>query len=214
MVNFSAAKICHGLWERYVWAFLWHQNLQKFDKKLKKIRLGFFNVLKLHSHILLLFLKHSIIRPSGVTGVGGAEWPLTLLTGKFLLTYREQRGKEKGKMEKKIRKIKKRKVENWKWKGGKLQNEERTFLLLLLFLLLFFCFFVFFVFHFSKPLKFVLGLPKWEFSTGKKHFTIGKNQENWLCPLWKIFLLQISDTTDRHIAILNRCTCRPHSSAY
>ena len=46
-----------------------------------------------------------------------------------------------------------------------------------------------FFFHFSKPLKFVLGLPKWEFSTKKKHFTPGKNQEKWLCPLWKIFLL-------------------------
>ena len=29
----------------------------------------------------------------------------------------------------------------------------------------------FFFCHFSKPLKFVLGLPKWKFSTGKKHFT-------------------------------------------
>ena len=35
-------------------------------------------------------------------------------------------------------------------------NEERTF---------------FFAFHFSKALKFALGLPKWEFSTGKRHFT-------------------------------------------
>ena len=29
-------------------------------------------------------------------------------------------------------------------------------------------FFFFFACHFSKPLKFILGLPKWEFSTGKK----------------------------------------------
>ena len=43
--------------------------------------------------------------------------------------------------------------------------------------------------HFSKPLKFVLGLPKWKFSTGKKHLTPGKNQEKWLCPLRKFFLL-------------------------
>ena len=40
----------------------------------------------------------------------------------------------------------------WKMEGGKLQNEERNF--------------------FSKPLKFVSGLPKWEFSTGKKHFML------------------------------------------
>ena len=39
--------------------------------------------------------------------------------------------------------------------------EERTF----------FFFFFFFAFHFSKRLKFVLGPPKWKFSTGKKHFT-------------------------------------------
>ena len=54
------------------------------------------------------------------------------------------------------------KKENCKKEGGKLkeegklQNEERTFF-----------FFFFFAFHFSKPLKFVLGLPKWKFSTGK-----------------------------------------------
>ena len=42
-------------------------------------------------------------------------------------------------------------------KGGKLQNEERTFFS--------------FASHFSKPRKFVLGLPNWKFSTRKKHFT-------------------------------------------
>ena len=31
-----------------------------------------------------------------------------------------------------------------------------------------------FFFSLLKPLKFVLGLPKWEFSSGKKHFTSGK----------------------------------------
>ena len=90
---------------------------------------------------------------------------LTLLTGKFLLIYREKRGKEKGKMEKKRRKIKKGKVENWKWKEEKLQNEERT------------------SFHFSKPLKFVLGLPKSEFSTGEKSISCReKIHDKWLCP--------------------------------
>ena len=37
-----------------------------------------------------------------------------------------------------------------------------------------FFFFFFFAFHFWKRRKFVLGLPKWEFCTGKKHFTPGK----------------------------------------
>ena len=54
-------------------------------------------------------------------------------------------------------------------KGEKLQNEERTFF--------FFFFFFAFAFQFSKLVKFVL-----EFSTRKKHFTLGKNQEKWLCP--------------------------------
>ena len=49
----------------------------------------------------------------------------------------------------------------------------------------------FFYLHFSKTLKCVLGLSKWEFSTGKKHFTPGKKQEKWLCPLWRIFLLRL-----------------------
>ena len=47
-------------------------------------------------------------------------------------------------------------------------------------------FFFFLLFTFKKSLKFVLGLPKWEFSTGKKHFTLAKNLEKWLCPFWKI----------------------------
>ena len=38
----------------------------------------------------------------------------------------------------------------------------------------FFAFFFFLLFHFSKPLKFVLGVPKWKFSTGKKHFMPGR----------------------------------------
>ena len=64
------------------------------------------------------------------------------------LLGKEKEGK-KGKMEKKRRKIEKGKVKNCK---RKLQNEERTFFLLLFF-------FFFFALHFSKPLKFVLGLP-------------------------------------------------------
>ena len=107
--------------------------------------------------------------------------PKTLLTGKFLLTYWEKRGKEKGKMERKRRIIGKEKVENWIWKEEMLQNDKmRTQP---------FFFFFFFAFHFSKPLKFVLGLPKWEFSTGKKAFRARKKkQKKWLRPLWKMTL--------------------------
>ena len=87
--------------------------------------------------------------------------PQRLLTRKFLLTYRENRGKKKGKGVKieKRRKIVNGKVENLKWNVEKLQNEERT------------CFFIsLFASHFSKPLKFVLGLPKWETFYQQKAF--------------------------------------------
>ena len=76
---------------------------------------------------------------------GGRGCPPTLLTGKFLLTYREKRGKEK-------RENGEEKKENQKREGGKVTKwgEDHFF------------------FHFSKPPKFVWGLPKQEFSTGEK----------------------------------------------
>ena len=49
----------------------------------------------------------------------------------------------------------------------------------------FFLIFFIFAFHFSKPLNFVLGLPKWEFPTGKRHFTLGKNSGKMTLPLLK-----------------------------
>ena len=39
-----------------------------------------------------------------------------------------------------------------------------------------------FAFHFWKRWKFILGLPKWEFSTGKKHFTPGKKSGKMTLP--------------------------------
>ena len=82
-------------------------------------------------------------------------------------------------MEKKRRKIEKGKVKNWKWKEENLQNMERNFIL-------FFCFFYFFIFLFfffcfSKPLKFVLGVPN-GFSTRKKHFTPVKKSGKMTLP--------------------------------
>ena len=107
---------------------------------------------------------------SGITGGGGrgrgqgAECPLETsadLSGK----------KEKGwKLKRKEGKLWKGKVKTWKWKVEKLENEERT-----PFFFFFFCFSVF-------KTNFVLGLPKWKFSTGKKHFMLGKNQKKWLPP--------------------------------
>ena len=65
-----------------------------------------------------------------------------------------------------------------KWKEGKLQNEMRRRPI-----------FFFFAFHFSKQLKFVLGLPKWKISTRKKHFKAGKKSGKMTLPPQKNFLL-------------------------
>ena len=58
----------------------------------------------------------------------------------------------------------------------------RTFFFSFVFVCLFVCLFFFFAFHFWKRRKFVVGLPTWEFSTGNKYFTPGKNQENDFAP--------------------------------
>ena len=69
--------------------------------------------------------------------------------------------KKGGGMEKKRRKIVKGKVEIENGRREKFQNEVRPF------------FFPFSLFKMTK-ICFVLGLPKWKFSTGKKHFKPGK----------------------------------------
>ena len=154
----------------------------------------------------------NLVTRSGVTGGGAPRLP----TGKFLLTYRGKRGKEKrvnwrrkeGKWNKE-----RWKIENGRRKSYKVRRE--TFFCLFFFVfcfcfcflfVLFCCFFFFvlfcfvlfwffgfvlfsflfcfcfcFAFHFSKPLKFVLGLPKWE------HFTPGeKSGKMTLSPLKNI----------------------------
>ena len=60
------------------------------------------------------------------------------------------------------------------------------FCFVLYFCFVLFCFCFVFAFNFSKPLKFVLGLPKWKFSTGKKHFTAGKKSGKMTLPRQKI----------------------------
>ena len=87
---------------------------------------------------------------------------------------KRQGKKGKGvKIEKKKRKIVKR--EGWKLERESYKRGEDFFFL---------------AFHFWKRRKFVLCLPKWEFSTGKKHFTPGKKSGKWLCPLRKVCLLR------------------------
>ena len=112
-------------------------------------------------------------------GVGLAEFPPPppwhFWPGNFCWSTGNRETRKKGKMEKKKRKIKKGR------EGGKLENGRRKTYQMRKGL---------FFFFFSKPLKFVLGVPKWEFSTRKKFFYGGKkNQEKWLCPPLKIFPL-------------------------
>ena len=119
---------------------------------------------------IYFYTSHFLTQPtSGETG-RGAEYPQRFLTEKFLLIYREKRGKERNekgvKAEKKRRKKEKCKREGGKLKmeGGKVTKWGEDF-------------FFFLAFYYSKPLKFVLGLPKWKFSTRKKHFTPGKKKK-------------------------------------
>ena len=102
---------------------------------------------------------------------------------------------------------------------------------LVLFCFVLFCFvlvFFFFAFHFPKPLKFVLGLSKWKFSTGQKHFTPGKksgkltlpSQKNFpvtpLCDTTGIFLLLCNSNVNAHNKINGSisCLCRRSGILY
>ena len=138
-------------------------------------------------------------------------------TGKYLLTYREKIGQEKKEKGVKKKENWKGEGEKFEMEGGKVTNEERTFffffcfVFFLFFVCLFVCFcfvlfcfvlfcfcflffiFVFwfcFVFHFLKWLKFVLDIPKWKFSTGKKHFTPGKKSGKKALPPEEKYLLR------------------------
>ena len=110
----------------------------------------------------------AVIHAQWLTAEGGKMSPDT----SHWEIFADLRGKEReGRKGKWIgqKENRKREVGKLKMEGGKLQNEERTFSLL-------------------KLLKFVLGLPKWEFSTGKKHFRPGKNiRENAFAPSEKHF---------------------------
>ena len=109
----------------------------------------------------------------------GAECPPDLWPGNFCWPTGEKREKGKGwKMEKKRRKIVKGKVER---RSKKMRRwEERISF-----------FFFFFSFHFSKPPKFVLGLPKWKIFYQEKAFHAReKIRKNYFTPSGKFFLLR------------------------
>ena len=96
-------------------------------------------------------------------------------------------GKDKEKKGKLGKKVKKK--ENWKdegeifkMEGGKLQNEERFLFL--------FLFFFFSLFTFQNEWNLFLVYQNGNFLPGKSISRREKNQEKWLCPLRKIFLLR------------------------
>ena len=88
-------------------------------------------------------------------------------------------------MEQKRRKIQKKgrwKIENGRWKSFKMRRGPFFFFVCVCVCFVFAFFFFFFAFHFSKLLKFVVGLPKQEFSAWKKHFTPGKKSRKMTLP--------------------------------
>ena len=113
----------------------------------------------------------------------GQSVPLTFFTGKFFLTYRENRGKEKRENgEEKEGKLWKRKWEIKNGRGRSMKISRGLFcfcfvlfcfvLVCFLFLFRFVCLFVFSIAcHFLKPLKSVLGVPNGKFLSGKKHIS-------------------------------------------
>ena len=120
------------------------------------------------------------IKISGVTA-GGRGVPPTLLTRKFLLTYREKRGEEKGKMERKKRRRKIEKGKGWKIENGKrerYQMRREPFFV--------FCF----GFSLFKTTEICLGSTKMGTSTGKKSgkMTLPPLKNIPLTPLIKIHI--------------------------
>ena len=140
----------------------------------------------LHVYSRFINLIHKSVTDRGITtgggggggagggaGGGGTEWPPDTSHQEISANLPgKERQRKKGKMQKK---------ENRKREAGKLIVRGKVTKWGEDFFLLFF----FFAFHFSKPLKFVLGLPKWEFSTREKHFTLGKNSGKMSFPLLK-----------------------------
>ena len=121
----------------------------------------------------------------------GAENPLTLLTGNFLLTYREKGGKENWKIQKKRRKIKKKRESGkLKMERGKVSKWGEDFFVSFFF---FFFFFFFLLFTFQNHWNLFWIYQNGNFLLGKAFHAGKKNQEKWLCPLWKIFLLYAPD---------------------
>ena len=130
--------------------------------------------------ILFAAVAYIILSPtsgwSEVSGggvLGGRVPPRDFWPGNFCWRIRKKEARKNGKRGENWEE----KKENCKREGGKLEMEVGKVikrgedLVFCLFVCLFW--FFFFAFHFWKRRKFVLGLRKWDFYTGKKHFTLG-----------------------------------------
>ena len=115
---------------------------------------------------------------------GGGIVPPHFSPGNFMI-YQEKSDKEgNGEEKKEHLKGKKWKIENGRGKVWKRAEDFFLFIFLIIYL------FIYFACHFLKPLKFVFGVyQNGQFYQENSYFMLGKNQETWLCPLWKIFLL-------------------------
>ena len=114
---------------------------------------------------------------SGVTGGGGQSAPRDFWLGNFCWLTGKREARKKGRMEQKRRKIKKGKVENWKWKEEKLLNEERTF-----FFFFFFFKFIYLFFSLFKTSEICFGSTKMGIFYQEKAFHAGKNIRKMIFP--------------------------------
>ena len=125
--------------------------------------------------------KATLQRSSGVTGsgrgAGGRVPPWHFSPGILADLPWKERQERKEKWSGKEGKFKREGVNNWKWKGKMYEMSRGPFFSLVTF--------------WNHWKFFALGSTKMgNFYQEKAYFTPGKNQEKWLCPLWKIFLLR------------------------
>ena len=144
---------------------------------------GLSGVSNCYTFVVGLHMLYSGVRAGGGGWVGGvAKGTWYFSPGNFWCSTRKREARKKVEMEKKRRKIKKGKVENWKWKEEIYKNKERTF---------FFFFFFFSCFSLFKMIDICFGYTKIGIFYLEKvfHTYREQNQEKWLCSLWKIVVL-------------------------
>ena len=153
-----------------------------FDRSFSVFVTGYHRLQDLYDHRSLASMQQPVYRnteSSGVTGRGGGSVPPILLMGTFCWRI----GKKEARKKRKRGENWKEKKENCKMEGEQLEMEEGKVIKSVEDF--------FSPFHFWKRRKIVLGHPKWEFSTGNKHYTPGKKSGKMtFCPLWKICLLR------------------------